>query len=123
VTVPELRSVLGWLSRQAGRGVSVRTVRLGDRPSAGRRDKVEPGAMDPACRLLRGKRGQLQPGPALGRHAGHQPVQPGPLPYSSTRLIAFSRGRGPRGRGRWCPQISPPRPPRRCLAGNRPRLS
>lgn len=27
VTVPELRSVLGWLSRQAGHGVSVRTVR------------------------------------------------------------------------------------------------
>jgi peptidoglycan/xylan/chitin deacetylase (PgdA/CDA1 family) len=112
VTVPELSSVLAWLSQQAGHGVSVRTVR-----------QVIGGPVRPACRLRRGKRGQLQLGPALGRHAGHQPVQPGPgalLEHPADRVQR--RGRGPRGRGRWRPQISPPRPPR-CLAGNRPRLS
>ena len=45
--------------------------------------------LDGACRARRGDRGQLRHGTALGRHAGHHPVQPGPGPLSYTRLIVF----------------------------------
>ena len=90
--------------RWPGPGRSGPPARRCPRPGTGRR-----GA---GCRPrpVRGDRGQLRAGLAVGRHAGHDPVQPGARPLHQRPADRVRRpDRGRAGHGGRLPQVAPPR--------------